>query len=98
MYQAARVAGGAGQHYRTIDLTSKIEGASPHRLITILYDELITALAAAKMAIVRQDPARLNENQARASSIVQTLDASLDFDKGGEVARALSAVYREIGR
>lgn len=99
MYQALRTsAGGAGQHYRTVDLTSKIEGASPHRLITILYEELVLALAGLKLAIRRQDGARVNDGQARALSIVQTLDASLDFEKGGEIARALSAVYGETGR
>ena len=98
MYQAVRSAGGAGQHYRSIDLTSRIEGASPHRLIAILYEELIASLSAAKLAIRRNEPLRVNENHARAISIVQALAASLDFEQGGEISTALNAVYAETGR
>jgi flagellar protein FliS len=99
MYQAIRTpAAGAGDHYRSIDLTSKIEAASPHRLIAILYDELILSLSVVKGAIRRREPMRINEGRARAQSIVQTLDAGLDHAKGGDIAAALAAVYREADR
>jgi len=101
MYQALRTpapAAGAGDHYRSIDLVSKIEAASPHRLISILYDELILSLAGVKGAIRRRDLLRVNDGRARAQSIVQTLDAGLDHDKGGAVAAALTSVYGEANR
>lgn len=97
MYHALRTpTAGAGDHYRSIDLVSRIEAASPHRLIGILYEELILSLAGIKMAIRRRDLTRVNEGRARAQSIVQTLDAGLDHDKGGSVAAALTSVYGEV--
>jgi flagellar protein FliS len=90
--------GGAGAQYRAIDVSSKIEGASPHRLVSILYEELVSALATMKLAIRRVDGARQRDAQARALVIVQSLDSSLDFSRGGEIARALSSVYSEVRR
>jgi flagellar secretion chaperone FliS len=98
MYQAAMRVGDAGAQYRTIDVTSKVEGASPHRLIAILYEELVVALATVKLSIRRGAAAQLNEAQARGIAILHGLEHSLDFDKGGDVARALAVVYGEVGR
>jgi len=98
MYSRPIRTGGAGAQYRAIDVSSKIEGASPHRLVAILYEELVLALSTMKMAIRRGDGLRQNEAQARALVIVQSLDGSLDFAKGGDIAGALSAVYAEVSR
>jgi flagellar protein FliS len=98
MYSRPIRTGGAGAQYRAIDVSSKIEGASPHRLVAILYEELVLALSTMKMAIRRGDGLRQNEAQARALVIVQSLDSSLDFTKGGDIAGALSAVYAEVSR
>jgi len=98
MYHAPMSGRGAGQHYRTVDVTSKVEGASPHRLVAILYEELILAMAGLKQAIRRGDAVRRNDAAARATALLQSLEGSLDFDKGGDIARALSAVYGEARR
>ena len=98
MYQSNFRAGGAGAHYRTVDLNSNIESASPHRLVSILYDELTVTLARLRAAIGRGDLARQNEAHARALSIVQTLHNGLDFEKGGEIAAALASIYAEAAR
>lgn len=98
MYAPARKPGDIGQQYRNIDLTSKIEGASPHRLISILYEELILSLATMKTALRRNDALRVNESSARAQSIVQALEVGLDFKVGGEIAQALALIYREADR
>ena len=98
MYQGPIRAGGAGQHYRSVDVRSKVEGASPHRLVAILYEELLAACAACRQAVRRGDAHRRTEATAQALSLVQALDQSLDFDKGGEIARALTAVYGEARR
>ncbi|PTQ11534.1 flagellar export chaperone FliS [Sphingomonas oleivorans] len=96
----ARGYGGAGAsaRYRDIDVASRVEGATPHGLVAILFDELLKAL---EMLIVHQrqgDLARRNERQARALSILHGLEASLDFDRGGEIANSLSQIYREARR
>ncbi|MDB5689735.1 MAG: flagellar protein FliS [Sphingomonas bacterium] len=98
MYARSMHSGGAGAQYRAIDVTSKIEGASPHRLVAILYEELVQALSTMKLAIRRVDSLRQRDAQARVLLIVQSLDSSLDFSRGGEIASALSSVYSEVRR
>ncbi len=98
MYYAPIRPMGIGQQYRAVDVSSKVEGASPHRLVSILYEELIQAMALMKQAVRRDDRAHRNQAGTRALMVVQALDGSLDLDKGGEVARALRSVYGEVKR
>jgi flagellar secretion chaperone FliS len=95
MYRAAGQFGGAGARYRNIENATRVEGASPHKLIAILFEELLRAIDATKLAMERGDFARQADRQARALSILQALDASLDVERGGDVAANLSAIYRE---
>lgn len=94
MYRAGSF-GGAGARYRNIENNSRVEGASPHRLIAILFEELLRAIDGTKLAMERRDIARQADRQARALSILQALDASLDMERGGEIAANLSKIYRE---
>jgi len=95
MYRAAGNFGGAGARYRNIENNSRVEGASAHKLIAILFEELLRAIDATKLAMERSDIAKQADRQARALSILQALDASLDMERGGEVAANLSKIYRE---
>lgn len=87
--------GGAGARYRNIEVNGRVDGASPHKLIAILFEELLRCIEATRLAMDRGDLGRQADRQARALSILQALDTSLDHEKGGEVAASLSAVYRE---
>lgn len=84
--------------YRDMDLSSRIDGASPHALVTTLYDELITALDVLKRAIERGDSALRMSQHERASTILHALDAGLDRVDGGELARSLTNIYRQMQR
>ena len=88
----------AKARYRSVDLTSRIEGASPHELVVIMFEEALKALGAMQAAMERGDYSRRGASQSRALAILHSLDTSLDFEKGGEVARGLSAIYREAHR
>ncbi|WP_419827948.1 flagellar export chaperone FliS [Sphingomonas sp.] len=93
--------GAARARYRDIDLTSRIEGASPHALIAILFDELgrtLDTMAAALSAGSGATRAGMPERRARATSILLGLEGSLDHATGGELASGLAAVYREARR
>jgi flagellar protein FliS len=90
--------GAARARYQSVDMSSRIEGASPHGLVAILFDELLKALDAMAAAIRRGDVAQRGTRQARALSILHGLEGSLDFDKGGDIADGLSAIYREARR
>lgn len=98
MFRGTSHFGGAGARYRNIENASRVEGASPHKLIAILFEELLRAIEATKLALERGDIPRQADRQARALSILQALDASLDIERGGEVALNLSKIYREARR
>lgn len=84
--------------YRSVDMMTRVESASPHGLVTILYEELLTRMASLRAAIVNHDMLRRGDNQARVLAILAALDAGLDHDKGGDVAPLLASVYAEAHR
>ena len=89
MMQAMR----ARQQYAAIDTATRTEQASPHRLIEMLYDELLSALRQAEIAVERGDLGMKSSRISRALSILHGLESSLDFNRGGPVAESLSSAY-----
>lgn len=88
----------ARNRYQVLDLSSRMEGASPHRLVSILYEELQNALDSAIRAREASQDVAANTQMARAKSILAALEAGLDFDRGGDLARTLCGVYRAMQR
>lgn len=88
----------ASRAYAAIHAGSRIEGATPHGLVKILFDELMFALDAAIVAEQHKDAVKASDKQARAVSILHALESSLDFEKGGDVAVGLAQIYREARR
>ena len=86
----------AHRQYQALSIASRIESASPHELVTILYEELLRALEVARAALSqgRSDAAR--SARERSASILVALDASLDLERGGEPARSLAQIYRAM--
>ena len=70
MFGTATAYGGAGARYRTIDVSSRLEGASPHRLVGILFDELLRAIEAGQAAARRGDRGKRAEREARAREVI----------------------------
>ncbi len=98
MYKPFGTYGRAGAQYRQIDVSTRVEGASPHRLVAILYEELLISISTMGQAIRVGDIARRGESQSRALSIVGGLESGLDFEKGGEIAQLMTTIYAEIKR
>ncbi len=88
----------ARNRYQVLDLSSRMEGASPHRLVSILYEELQNALAGAIRAREGGQDVAANSQMARAKSILAALEAGLDFDRGGTLATTLCGIYRAMQR
>lgn len=88
----------AARRYAAVHSGSRTEGATPHALVKILFDELLLALEATALAERNGDRLKVSDKQARAMSILIALEASLDFDKGGDVAVGLAQIYREARR
>jgi flagellar secretion chaperone FliS len=88
----------AADHYRHLDLEGRLAAASPHQLVSILYESLDTSLAAAIMAYEQDKGAPLTIQMGRARSILLALEAGLDFERGTELASTLAAIYRAMQR
>jgi flagellar protein FliS len=81
------------KQYQSVDLRATIETASPHKLISMMLDGALGALAKAKGAIERKSIEERTQHLNKASEIVVSLKGSLDHEKGGEVAANLDALY-----
>jgi flagellar secretion chaperone FliS len=86
----------ARNQYRALELTSRVEGASPHALVAILYEELLRSLDVLGAALRQGQDIGRDPHSERARSIITTLSASLDFDQGAAIANTLAGVYRAM--
>jgi len=75
---------------------NSVETASPLEQVILLYDRAIVALKAAKEDIHNKDIKSKIANLTKVSDIVRALDSALDFEKGGEIAQNLHALYTFI--
>jgi flagellar protein FliS len=97
MYQYGRFRAGTAR-YQSVDISSRIEGATPHQLVQIMYEELLKALDAMAFATARGDYVQRGQHQSKVLAVLTGLETSLDFDKGGQIAVDLVAIYRETRR
>jgi flagellar secretion chaperone FliS len=80
--------------YRAVDVASRTGGATPHGLISILYEDVLRELRLGALAIEKGDHAAKNARLTKAIALLFALEAGLDFERGGSVAEALSRFYR----
>ncbi|MBO9576008.1 MAG: flagellar protein FliS [Sphingobium sp.] len=83
------------KRYAAVETDSRIEGATPHQLVRILFDELLLAIDASVAALRAQDRQKTMDKQTRALTILHALETSLDFQRGGDIALSLAVIYRE---
>ncbi|MDQ4419592.1 flagellar export chaperone FliS [Sphingobium sp. DEHP117] len=98
MYYSPGFAGNASRRYAAVHAGSRVESATPHGLVKILFEELLLAMDAAALAMDKGDRLKANDKYIRTLSIIHALDASLDMDHGGEIAVGLAQIYRECRR
>lgn len=79
--------------YRSVGNRGSVEGASPYQLIGLLFDGALDRIASAKGAMERGDTTRQGELIGKAINIIDNMRASLDFDKGGDIAQNLGDLY-----
>lgn len=86
--------------YHRIHIDAQIDGgATPHRLVSMLFDGLLEAIAQAKGAIAAQDIAAKGKAIVKAAAIVEEgLRAALDLKGGGKVAHDLNELYIYVTR
>ena len=79
--------------YNKVNATSGVEDADPHLLIQMLIDGSIEKLNRAKFFMNENNIAKKGEHISWAISIIGGLNASLDIEKGGEIASNLNQLY-----
>ena len=83
----------ARKAYRDTHATSSVSGASPHKLVALLFDACQENLATAKGAMTRGDTKKKAEALKKAMDVIVQLQAVLDFEKGGVIATRLDDLY-----
>jgi flagellar protein FliS len=84
--------------YRSFSAAGEADGASPHRLVELLYAGVLERIGRARAGIQQDDVVLKTGALSSALAIVEHLRISLDFQAGGEIARNLDALYDYIGR
>lgn len=84
--------------YRRMQQESRAAGADPIELVCMLYDELELSLGVMSSMIRHGQRVSATDPATRARTILIGLDANLDRAAGGDVADALSRVYRSMRR
>lgn len=83
--------------YVQTDIETGVPEADPHRLVLMLFDGALAALADARIRLLQGDIPGRGQSLSKAIMIVdEGLRESLDLDRGGEIAEQLDALYRYI--
>jgi len=83
--------------YRDVGATTSLDGASPHKLVSLLYEALASQIARARGALARGDIAEKGRAISHAVRILdEGLNAPLDMSAGGAIAANLHDLYDYI--
>ncbi len=82
-------------HYKDIDITSKVEGASKHEFIKIVLEELFVNLNILSETIENKSKTSPQKSKSFAKIItsLSILMQSLDFESGEPIASNLFSIY-----
>jgi flagellar secretion chaperone FliS len=72
----------------------EIHAASPHKLVVIVFEQLVVNLERARIAMERNDVELRVTALRRAREIVTELLGTLDFEQGGPIATQLADLYQ----
>lgn len=87
-------ANAATKAYASVEIESGVHAADPHKLIAMLFQGALLAIANARNSILRKDIAAKGAAVSKAIMIIgDGLQASLDKNVGGELAQNLDALY-----
>jgi len=89
---------GAGAYAR-VGVESGVMSASPHQLITMLFDGVAAALGTARLHMRKGNASVKGESVSKAPDIINNgLLAALDRERGGELSERLGWLYQYISR
>jgi len=88
----------AVHQYQQVNTQTSVIDADPHRLIQLLLEGALERMSVAKNRIHAKDYEGKNRYLNKSIEIVGGLRSFLNFEKGGELAASLEALYDYIER
>jgi flagellar protein FliS len=88
----------AAQQYRNLDTSSRIEDASPHRLIQLMMERALTSIAIARAHIERSEVGPKGAAIGTAIDIISGLQASLNHKADARMSENFDALYAYMTR
>lgn len=80
--------------YKDMSVETSVMDADPHKLVSMLFEGALLAIAKAKYQMLDKQTAAKGASISKAIAIIgEGLNASLDQSVGGELAQNLSALY-----
>ena len=86
------------QAYQRVNTQTSITDADPHKLIQLLYNGALERINMAKARMQAKDYAGKGQLITKAIEIIGGLRSFLDFEKGGDLAARLEALYDYVER
>jgi flagellar protein FliS len=84
----------AARAYANVGVNTTVEGASPHKLVLMLYDAVLKELRVAKQHMQRGEIAPKAAAISKTIRLIdQGLRLNLDMQRGGNIAAQLSMLY-----
>lgn len=85
--------------YAQVDLESQLAGATPHQLISMLFNGAHNAILRAKIYFENGNIAKRGEMISKAINIIDNgLRSALDHEQGKEIAQELEMLYEYMSR
>ncbi len=72
---------------------STAQEASPYQLVAMLFQKLLDNIATAKGAITQKNYDKKGTELSNAIAIIGVLEASIDYEQGGEISNNLASIY-----
>ena len=81
--------------YQTTERNALVETDDPHQLVLVMFDALIKSieLYVDNIDVSKADLDLRSKHFSKALTIIYSLQSSLDFEKGGEIAENLFQTY-----
>ena len=84
----------ASEAYKQAESIGLSEVSNPHEIIQTLFKELIKSMSSFESSLNNKEMLEAKSNSfAKSLTIIYSLQTSLDFEKGGEIANNLFRIY-----
>jgi flagellar secretion chaperone FliS len=86
------------QHYRKVGIYGNLAEASPHQVVQVMLDSVLSRIAEATGHLERGEAGAKGEKISKALGIIEALMLGLDKDRGGDLALNLERLYDYASR